>query len=57
MATATVDTGAELKRLQRRQQDLLREQVDLGTLSGDLRTAVDETMQPAHVSVWLRGPA
>jgi MFS family permease len=32
----------------------LREQVDLGTLSGDLRTAVDETMQPAHVSVWLR---
>lgn len=32
----------------------LREQVDLGTLSVDLRTAVDETMQPAHVSVWLR---
>ena len=32
----------------------LREQIDLGTLSGDLRTAVDETMQPAHVSVWLR---
>ena len=35
----------------------LREQVDLGTLNGDLRTAVDETMQPAHVSVWLRGRA
>ena len=35
----------------------LREQVDLGTLSGDLRTAVDETMQPAHVSVWLRAGA
>jgi hypothetical protein len=35
----------------------LREQVDLVTLSGDLRTAVDETMQPAHVSVWLREPA
>lgn len=32
----------------------LREQIDLGTLSGDLRTAVDETMQPAHVSLWLR---
>ncbi len=32
----------------------LREEIDLGTLSGDLRTAVDETMQPAHVSVWLR---
>ena len=35
----------------------LREQIDLGTLSGDLRTAVDETMQPAHVSVWLRNGA
>ncbi len=35
----------------------LREQIDLGTLSGDLRTAVDETMQPAHVSVWLRAGA
>ena len=35
----------------------LREQIDPGTLSGDLRTAVDETMQPAHVSVWLRGSA
>ena len=35
----------------------LREQVDLVTLSGDLRTAVNETMQPAHVSVWLREQA
>jgi hypothetical protein len=33
----------------------LREQIDLETLSRDLGTAVDETMQPAHVSVWLRG--
>ena len=32
----------------------LREQVDLDTLDGDLRRAVNETMQPAHVSVWLR---
>lgn len=32
----------------------LREEVDLGTLSRELRAAVDETMQPAHASVWLR---
>ena len=35
----------------------LREQVDLQTLAVDLRGAVNETMQPAHVSVWLRGGA
>ena len=32
----------------------LREQVDLPTLQRELRGAVDETMKPAHVSVWLR---
>ena len=32
----------------------LREQVDLETLAGDLRRAVDSTIQPAHVSLWLR---
>jgi hypothetical protein len=32
----------------------LREQVELATLDGDLRSAVTETMQPAHVALWLR---
>jgi hypothetical protein len=32
----------------------LREDVDLDHLSSDLSAVVTETMQPAHVSVWLR---
>jgi MFS family permease len=32
----------------------LRDQVDLGTLSGELSAVVGETLQPAHVSLWLR---
>ena len=32
----------------------LREQVDLETLSTDLALVVQETIQPSHVSLWLR---
>jgi hypothetical protein len=32
----------------------LRDQVDIDALSGELRGVVGETLQPAHVSPWLR---
>ena len=34
----------------------LRNEVDLNTLSEQLVQVVQETMQPAHVSMWLRSP-
>jgi hypothetical protein len=32
----------------------LRHQVDLDSLGVELRSVVHETMQPAHVTLWLR---
>jgi hypothetical protein len=34
--------------------DTVRDEVDLDKLTGRLVEVVDETMQPAHVSLWLR---
>jgi hypothetical protein len=35
----------------------LRNEVDLGELREHLLNVVQETMQPAHVSLWLRSPS
>jgi hypothetical protein len=34
-----------------------RDEVDLNRLTDQLRLVIEETMQPEHVSLWLRSPS
>ena len=34
----------------------LRDEIDLDTLSAELLTVVDQTMEPTRASLWLRPP-
>ena len=45
-----------LPRRWRRSAQHLRNEVDLSQLREHLITVVQETMQPTHVSLWLRKP-
>ncbi len=35
---------------------IVRDEVDLTRLTDELQAVVEETMQPAHVSIWIRKP-
>jgi hypothetical protein len=61
-----VATRAVDRRFDRRRYDArtiaafstrLRQQVDLDTLTAELLTVVDQTVQPTQASLWLQPPA
>ncbi|MQA99100.1 MAG: hypothetical protein GEU78_02200 [Actinobacteria bacterium] len=63
---ATIVTGGKPHHVSRRMADpgraaptpeMMRDRIELDSLSGDLIRVVIQTLQPAHASLWLKNPS